>query len=169
MKVFFGAAIQGAKDRGKRAPVYRTILETIKSLGHSVFSEHTGALSKEENTFLLNQAIGPLPEIELDRRICVRNKMIEAIESPDLGAIVFEVSTPSLGTGIEFAHAYLRPRLGIHPVPILALYEIDHWPHHLSTMIRGISGDIVPHLKLVDYQDEKDLKKQTIGFFKTLN
>jgi len=167
MKVFFGGAIQGVRDRGGRAPVYRTILETIRGLGHSVFSEHTGAVSKEENTLLLKKAIGPLPEVELDRRIYVRDKMIEAIESPDLGAIVFEVSTPSLGTGIEFAHAYLRPRMGIRPVPILALYEIDHWPHHLSTMIRGITLETVPQLTMVDYRDATDLKVQTIEFFKT--
>jgi hypothetical protein len=46
----------------------------------------------------------------IERRIYVRNKMIEGIES-DIAAAVFKISTPSLGTGVEIAHTYLRPRM----------------------------------------------------------
>ena len=98
MKIFFGAAIQGSRERGERAPVYRAILDVIQSLGHSVFSEHTGARTQEENTLLLRRALGTLPDVELERRIYVRNRMIEFIESPNLDAAIFEVSTPSLGS-----------------------------------------------------------------------
>ena len=38
-----------------------------------------------------------------------------------IDAAVFEVSTPSLGTGIEIAHTYLRPRLGLPAIPMLAV------------------------------------------------
>jgi hypothetical protein len=55
----------------------------------------------------------------------MRNKMIEAIEG-EIKAAIFEVSTPSLGTGIEIAHAYLRLRLGLSRIPLLALYEKDY-------------------------------------------
>ncbi|MGD9372852.1 MAG: hypothetical protein PVF14_15620, partial [Desulfobacterales bacterium] len=64
-----------------------------------------------------------------------------------------EVSTPSLGTGIEIAHAYLRPRMGLSEIPVVALYQEDYWPNNLSTMIRGISADEAPNFVLKVYDD----------------
>jgi hypothetical protein len=84
--------------------------------------------------------------------------MIEAIEG-DIKATIFEVSTPSLGTGIEIAHAYLRPRIGLSLIPVLALYEKDYWPNKLSTMIKGISKETVPHFTLIEYKNLEDGKK----------
>jgi len=84
--------------------------------------------------------------------------MIEAIEG-DIKAVIFEVSTPSLGTGVEIAHAYLRPRLGLSAVPILALYEKNYWPNKLSTMIKGISTEIAPLFTLKEYENLDDGKK----------
>ena len=78
--------------------------------------------------------------------------MIEAIEG-DIKAAIFEVSNPSLGTGIEIAHAYLRPRVGLSLIPVLALYKKDYWPNKPSTMIKGISKDIVPHFTLKEYKN----------------
>ena len=86
------------------------------------------------------------------RTVMIRNKMIDFIEG-DIDAAVFEVSTPSLGTGIEIAHAYLRPRLGLTAIPVIALYQKDYWPNNLSTMIRGITADEVPNFMLKVYDD----------------
>ena len=86
----------------------------------------------------------------------IRNKMIEFIES-DIHAAIFEVSTPSLGTGIEIAHAYLRPRLGLPAIPVLALYQKDYWPNNLSTMIRGITRDAVPNFVVKEYDDPAEV------------
>ena len=72
------------------------------------------------------------------------------IES-DICAAVFEVSTPSLGTGIELAHAYLRPRIGLTTIPILALYEEGFWPNNLSSMISGITPESLPQFQLKEY------------------
>jgi hypothetical protein len=83
--------------------------------------------------------------------------MIEAIEG-DILAAIFEVSTPSLGTGIEIAHAYLRPRLGLPLVPVLALYQKEYWPNNLSTMIRGISPKQVPHFSVKEYTSLDEAK-----------
>jgi hypothetical protein len=63
-------------------------------------------------------------------------------------AAIFDVSTPSLGTGIEIAHAYLRPRLCLPAIPVIALYQKDCWPNNLSTMIRGIPSDEVSNFML---------------------
>jgi len=150
-RVFYGAAIQGAKDRKERSPVHEFFITSIKKQGYDVSTEHTTGKTYEEAMQKLQQAIGPLPADESQRKIVVRNKMIEAIEG-DITAAIFEVSTPSLGTGIEIAHAYLRPRLRLPVVPVLALYEKDYWPNNLSTMIRGISTEMVPHFSVKEYE-----------------
>ena len=41
MKIFFGAAIQGAYNREERSAVHRLIIDAIKSCGYEVLSEHT--------------------------------------------------------------------------------------------------------------------------------
>ena len=105
-----------------------------------------------------------MPKDDINRRIFVRNKMIEGIES-DIKAAVFEVSTPSLGTGVEIAHAYLRPRMGLKEIPILALYEKDYWPNKLSTMIRGISSREFQNFNLVEYASIDEVEKIIHKFF----
>jgi hypothetical protein len=157
MKVFYGAAIQGAENREKRANVHRRIIDAIKKQGFQVYTEHTTGKTYEEAIEKLEQSIGKMPKDDLKRRVFVRNKMIEGIES-NIVAAVFEVSNPSLGTGVEIAHAYLRPRMGLKEIPILALYEKDYWPNKLSTMIRGISNDELRNFKLIEYDNIDDVK-----------
>jgi uncharacterized protein YhaN len=165
-KVFYGAAIQGSRDRKERSKVHEFFIETIQKQDYEVYTEHTTGKTYEEAIQKLERAIGPLPKDELERKIYVRNKMIEAVEG-DIKAAIFEVSTPSLGTGIEIAHAYLRPRLGLPIIPVLALYEKDYWPNKLSTMIRGISKEGVPHFTLKEYVNldggKKIIKEFLIG------
>jgi hypothetical protein len=156
MKVFFGAAIQGVATIGDRQSIYETILTTLKDMGHSIMTEHARGKTKEEIIALEVDAIGELPENELERRIYVRDKMVEFVES-DIDIAIFEVSTPSLGTGIEFAHAYLRPRMGLKEIPIIALYQEGHWQNKLTTMIRGMTKETFPNLTVIDYSDEGDL------------
>jgi uncharacterized protein YhaN len=157
-QVFYGAAIQGAKDRKERSRVHQFFITAIQNQGYNVCTEHTTGTTYEEAMQKLEQAIGPIPKDELQRKIYVRNKMIEAIEG-DITAAIFEVSTPSLGTGIEIAHAYIRPRIGLPTIPVLALYEKDYWPNKLSTMIKGISKETVPHFSLKEYSHLEHGKK----------
>jgi hypothetical protein len=164
MKVFYGAAIQGAENREKRANIHKTIIDTIKKQGFEVYTEHTTGKTYEEAIDKLEKSIGKMPKDGLKRRIFVRNKMIEGIEN-DIMAAVFEVSTPSLGTGVEIAHAYLRPRMGLKEIPILALYEKNYWPNKLSTMIRGISSEELPNFNLVEYTSIDDVEKIIHNFF----
>jgi uncharacterized protein YhaN len=167
MRVFYGAAIQGSKNRKERFHIHEFFIETIKKQGFEVSTEHTTGRTYDEAIKKLEHAIGPLPKDEFQRKIFVRNKMIEAIEG-DIRAAVFEVSTPSLGTGIEIAHAYLRPRLGLPVIPVLALYEKDYWPNKLSTMIKGISKENVPHFTLKEYENLDDIKIILTGFLNNL-
>ncbi len=167
MKIFFGAAIQGAQNREERAAVHRVIIDAIKSCGCEVISEHTTGKDYNATAKLLNDSLGQLPPKGMERSILIRNKMIEFIEG-DIDAAVFEVSTPSLGTGIELAHAYLRPRLGLPAIPVIALYQKNYWPNNLSTMIRGITQDAVPDFVVQEYDapaDAVELMPTLLGKF----
>jgi len=128
------------------------IIDAIKSCDCEVISEHTTGRDYDSTAKLLEKTLGPLPPKGMERTVLIRNKMIEFIEG-DIDAAVFEVSTPSLGTGIEIAHAYLRPRLGLPAIPVIALYQKDYWPNNLSTMIRGITNDEVPNFVLKEYDE----------------
>lgn len=152
MKLYYGAAIQGSKDRDERVHVHRTFVEFIKAQGHQIVTEHTTARNKEEVARILESTLGPLPPLGPLRTAFIRDKMIEAVEG-DIDAAIFDVSIPSLGTGIEIAHTYLRPRMGLKPIPLLALYEKDYWPNKLSSMILGITPQAVPQLTLREYSN----------------
>jgi len=158
MKVFYGAAIQGNKSRAERAEVHRFLLEAIKGQGFEVVAEHTSSKSLEDATKILEKRIGPIPKEGIERRVYIRNKIIEFIEG-EISAAIFEVSVPSLGTGVEIAHAYLRPRMGLEEIPVLALYEKNYWPNKLSTMIRGIDREKVPQFTLREYSSLEEAKK----------
>ena len=152
MKLFFGAAIQGAQNREERAAVHRLIIDAIKSCDCEVISEHTTGRNYDATAQLLEKTLGTLPPKGMERTVLIRNKMIEFIEG-DIDAAVFEVSTPSLGTGIEIAHAYLRPRLGLPAIPVFALYQKNYWPNNLSTMIRGITEDEISNFVVKVYDE----------------
>jgi len=152
MKIFFGAAIQGASNREERAAAHKQIIDAIKSCDCEVISEHTTGKDYDATAELLEKTLGSLPPKGMARTVLIRNKMIEFIEG-DIDAAVFEVSTPSLGTGIEIAHAYLRPRFGLPAIPVFALYQKDYWPNNLSTMIRGITADEVPGFVVKEYDE----------------
>jgi hypothetical protein len=155
MKIFFGAAIQGAGNREERAAAHRQIIDAIKSCDCEVMSEHTTGKDFNATAELLEKTLGPLPAKGMERTVLIRNKMIEFVEG-DIDAAVFEVSTPSLGTGIEIAHAYLRPRLGLPAIPVIALYQKNYWPNNLSTMIRGITKDEVANFMVKEYDEPGD-------------
>jgi hypothetical protein len=152
MKVFFGAAIQGASNREERAAVHRLIIDALKENGSEVISEHTTGKDYDATIGMLEANLGPLPPKGMERTVLIRNKMIEFIEG-DIDAAFFEVSTPSLGTGIEVAHAYLRPRLGLTAIQVFALYQKNYWPNNLSTMIRGITKDEVSNFVVKEYDE----------------
>jgi len=156
--VFYGAAIQGALKRGDRSELNRTLIGHIKASGFNVIFEQTGGADSIQTASLLERSLGALPADDYPRWRFVRNKMVEGVEAIGTKCCIFEVSTPSTGTGIEIAHAYLRPRMGLPAIPVLALYERGYWPNGLSTMIRGISPEEVSHFTLKEYADVEEAK-----------
>ena len=167
MKVFYGAAIQGAKDRAERALIHKRLIEIIKEESHEVISEHLRGRNKEETAKLLEESLGPLPSSGIERKILIRKKLLEYLEG-NIDAAVFECSIPSLGTGIELSHAYLRPRMGLDEIPILVLYEEFYWPSGLSSMIRGITSEELPNFSLIFYKNLKNAEYYVRQFLKKL-
>lgn len=167
MKIFYGAAIQGAKDRSERSDIHCIFIDSIKSFGYDVITEHTKGKSKAECKKLLELSIGRLPEPGFKRSNYIRNEMIKAIEG-DIAGAIFEVSTPSLGTGIEIAHTYMRPCKGLEMIPILVLYEKEYWPNKLSSMIRGIDTIEYPNFSLIEYSSVNEGVKSIKNFLSTL-
>ena len=47
MKIFYGAAIQGAKNRKERAEVHQFLINIIKEQGFEVYTEHTITIAKQ--------------------------------------------------------------------------------------------------------------------------
>jgi hypothetical protein len=166
MKVFYGAAIQGRGDRRERTNLNRELIDAIKACGHEVVTEHTAAETYDEAMAMLSEAFGKLPRGRDERTVFNRVKITEALAG-DIGAAVFDVTVPSLGTGIEMAHAYLRLKLGLKPVPVLLLYD-PSYGRELSGMIRGISKDELPNVMLRNYGTAEEAKAVIKSFFDEL-
>jgi hypothetical protein len=79
MKIFFGAAIQGAHNRKERARVHRLIIDAIKSCGSEVVSEHATGRDYDTTAQLLEKTLETLPPKGMERTVLIRNKMIEFI------------------------------------------------------------------------------------------
>lgn len=167
MKVFYGAAIQGDRNRGTRRLLHKAIIDAIRDTGNRLASEHVTGSNLAETAWLLTESLGPLPPGNSERTVYIRNKMIELIEG-DIDAAIFEVSVPSLGTGIEIAHAYLRPRMGLPEIPILALYEKEFWPNKLSSMVRGLLQNSNPNFYLKEFTQPKEASHIAKGFLQGL-
>lgn len=155
MKIFFGGSIQGAENRPERARAHRKIIDALKLRGCEVLSEHTAGEDIAATAKYLEKSIGPLPDDRVHRAAVIRRQMIEMIEG-EIDAAIFEVSVPSLGTGIELAHAYLRPQLGLKAIPVIALYQKNYWPNKLSTMITGITASDCPFFDIFVYPSPQE-------------
>ena len=67
MKIFFGAAIQGAHNREERAAVHRLIIDAIESCDCEVISEHTTGKNTDATAQLAKETLGSLPPKGIER------------------------------------------------------------------------------------------------------
>lgn len=158
LKIFYGASIQGGRQKSN---FNGEIIDYLKNIGINLISEHVRGENRMEVRALLAQSLN-VDEKSLTPEL-IRNKAIEWCES-DINAAIFEVSVPSLGTGIEIAHCYLRPRLGLREIPILCLYEKDFWSNRLSTMLTGANSEKDILLNIVEYKSINEVKEIILEF-----
>ncbi|MDQ7844756.1 MAG: nucleoside 2-deoxyribosyltransferase [Armatimonadota bacterium] len=126
-KIYFCGAIRGGRAR---QPLYRVIVDALQERGYQVLTTH----------------VADPDVLEQETRRGMTAQQIYARDLRWLAAsdiVVAEVSTPSLGVGVEVAEA---ARLG---KPILALCQAGV---PLSAMVAGH-----PALRVITYDDQADL------------
>ena len=112
MKIYFSASISGGRDQ---AHLYPAIIEALEAKGEVL------------TAFLGDQGITRLGESEMTPEEIYRRD-IDLITQCDM--MVADVTVPSLGVGVEIAHAQ---QLG---KPVLALFQPKEG-RRLSAMIEG--------------------------------
>ena len=134
--IYFAGSIKGGRED---VMIYQKIINTLKTLGNHVLTEHVGdpALISERN----------MSEQEIYKRD------IEWLKQCD--SVVAEVTQPSLGVGFEIAYAVSRK------IPILALYRKNS-VHQLSSMIAGQNSR---YIKVLEYS-ENQIEEILVSFFR---
>ena len=138
MRIYFAGAISGGRDR---LPVYQHIVSRLKSLGHSVPSEHVA----DPRVLEQEGSIAPRAVYERDVRWIRESE-----------AMIAEVSTPSLGVGYEVACALQ------HGKSVLCLYSEGL---RISKMI---TGNPSPQLSVFTYRDTNQLDRLLDSFLAAL-
>ena len=127
MRIYFAGAIMGGREN---LPVYQHIVTRLKSLGHSVPSEHVA------NPRVMQEEGSLPPGVVYERDVAwIR----------DSDAMVAEISTPSLGVGYEVACALQ------HEKPVLCLYREG------LAVSKMITGNTSAALSIATYRDTTQL------------
>jgi hypothetical protein len=134
MRVYFSGAIAGGRED---LPIYQHIVARLKSLGHSVLTEHVADPS----------LLGP------EAGVSAREVYLRDIGWLDQAEVVIaEISTPSLGVGYEIGYALQRG------TPTLCIYRDG------IVVSKMITGNPAPHLRVVTYRDEGELDRHITLF-----
>lgn len=126
--IYFSGSISGGRDD---VPLYRTIVDALERNGHRVLA---GAVASES----VGAGGETISRTEIFERDC--GWVAEAAAAG--GALVAEVSMPSLGVGYEIALA--RHRYGMR---VICLYR-PAYTRRCSAMIAGDRG-----IELIEYTD----------------
>jgi hypothetical protein len=129
MVIYFSGSITGGRND---VPLYKRIVAALEDAGHRVLA---GAVASEE--------ISAAGEAASRAAIFARDVawMDEAAAAG--GALVAEVSMPSLGVGYEIAYARYR-----NPMRVICLWR----PAYSARCSAMIAGD--PGVELLEYSDE---------------
>jgi len=152
--VYFAAAIRG--DRVIAEETIENIVSYIKNLGFTVLNEHVGA---KDPIASFGDKIGKRKE----------SLTAEDIEKQDISwldkstHVIAEISGASTGTGREIEYARTKGFFNKIPAKILCVYRKDR-EFYASPMIRGMTQDKYPNVKICSYENTKDLEKIINGF-----
>ncbi|MGA7614960.1 MAG: nucleoside 2-deoxyribosyltransferase [Thermoanaerobaculia bacterium] len=127
--IYFSASISGGRSD---VPLYRRIVDHLSARGHRIYAEHVADASLRADGETVT------PE-EIFRRDL---DWIEEVAKSG-GALVAEVSMPSIGVGYEIAAA--RYRFGM---PVVCLYR----PAHTRRCSAMVSGD--REITLLAYEED---------------
>ncbi len=134
VQIYFSGSIAGGRDN---LPIYQHVVARLKSLGHTVPSEHVA-----DPDVLAAERVVPARD--------VYERDVAWLEASD--AVIADVSTPSLGVGYEIGYALQRG------LPTLCVYREGLF---VSKMI---TGNPSPHLTVATYRDASELDRHVDAF-----
>lgn len=119
MNVYFSAAMTRYR---KMLPIYMSLAEIIKDLGHTITSQHVVDPKTTEGEWISNYKPAELWKRELDR-----------LHQSDV--LISEVTTPSFGVAFMMDEAILmkKPQLSLY-------YALPFQENDLPLMLRGKPG-----------------------------
>ena len=113
MKIYFSAPISRVSEEMRDN--YRLMIDVLKSMGHSVLSDHLGVIKTKND--IENQS--PKESFEVQRLMAKRKNQADLV--------VIEASTPSFGIGQEIEYSINNNK------QVIILYLPDCKPHILKS------------------------------------
>jgi hypothetical protein len=162
-KVYFSAPIRG--DRGDTASIARELVGFMKKGGANVLSEHVAADMGEEmdNVFLKKAGVSFL---KLEKPWVVARK-IDFKWVDEAKYLVAEVTSPSIGVGMEIQRAKDKKALGLNHTKILCLCQQKVMDKEkLSWMIKGVTPEEHQDFYLKGYKTLSGAKRIITRFLK---
>ena len=155
MKVYFCASLAGGRDDKE---VVTFLVHFIESCGYSVLDNHVAAevpnVKHAENLGMSVSELTPRLTMEHD---------FECVEKAD--CLIAELSSKgSYGVGGEIHHCWIRPRLGLKPIPMLFLYKKGSRPNSAFVVGRKKKG-----VWMRQYRSVAEAKRLIMMFFKRFN
>ncbi len=153
--VYFAGAIRGDRIA---AQTMRSIVGWIQQQGLTVLTEHV---------------VADDPIATFADKVSKHKDDLSAsdIETQDISwldqatHVVAEISGASTGTGREIEYARTKHREGKVPAKVLCLYNVER-EFYASPMVRGMTPDRYPNVKVASYKDVNEAKQIIGGFLK---
>lgn len=155
-KVYFSGSISGAQDH--TPDLFWNLVQSMKNGGAEVLSEHVGGKNLEEirRIFSLKTGVN-LKEVK-EPWIWARKIDFKWVDEADY--VVAEVTSPSLGVGMEIQRAIDKDNLGLKHTKILCLCRQDLIEKNtLSWMIMGVTHKEHQDFHLAGYTTVQEAKK----------
>jgi hypothetical protein len=160
-KVYFSGSIRGGRDHKPR--LYGDLIRFMKKGGADVLSEFVGVIGREERDRLFNKYVGGNPAGAEKPWVIARRVDFKWVDEAEY--LVAEVTSPSLGVGMEIQRAIDKERLGFRRTKILCLCRQDVLENEgLSWMILGVTPNIHPDFYLIGYTTLKEAKEAIFQF-----
>lgn len=151
-KVYFSGSIRGSNSLSPKT--YSDLINFIKKKGADVLTEFVGASNKDQRANLFFGQAGMSPdEIKKIKNPWVLARKIDFQWVDEADYLIAEVTSPSIGVGMEIQRAKDKGDLGLNHTRILCLCRqeiIDN--EKLSWMVKGITPKEHKDFYLVGYK-----------------
>jgi hypothetical protein len=160
-RVYFSGSIRGGRDHKPR--LYGHLIQFMKERGADVLSEFVGAVGREERDGLFNKHAGVNPNGAEEPWVAARRVDFKWVDEAEY--LVAEVTSPSLGVGMEIQRAIDKEGLGFRRTKILCLCSRDLLNNKaLSWMILGVTPNVHSDFYLIGHTTLKEAQEAISQF-----